>query len=116
MTPVTDPVEVTEVTFEEYLGHARNDMAPKMASSAFVVSINPGAKPEDIDPKIAIETGYAVLLGKPILVVNTEGRELNPGLARLARKVVSLTEPIDTMASQMQMQAAIEEMLREVKG
>lgn len=66
---------------------AREDLAPKVASSAYVMAI---AAAGDVDPKQALEIGYAILLDKPIVVVVPAGREVPPGLARLARRVVRL--------------------------
>ncbi|MCI0582607.1 MAG: hypothetical protein L0227_06875, partial [Chloroflexi bacterium] len=67
--------------------HARRELGPKMASSAYVIMIDPGAK---VEPEVALETGYAILLGKPILLLAPEGRSVNPGLARIATRIVRL--------------------------
>lgn len=92
-----------------YFAHARKELAPKMANSAFVISVNT----EEIDPKIAMETGYAILLGKPILLVAFPGQTLHPGLQRVADKVVTLEHPLDSDAGQIQLQAAMAEFTNE---
>jgi len=74
-----------------------------MARSMFVITVNP----EEIDPKIALETGYAILLDKPILLVIPAGRTPNAALLRIATKVVELEAGLDTDAGQLQLQAAI---------
>jgi nucleoside 2-deoxyribosyltransferase len=94
---------------EPWEDHARRELGPKMASSAFVITIDPGA---EIDPKIALETGYAVLLGKPIIVVCAPGTTSNAGLARIATHRIDLTHDLDTMAGQAELQAG----LRRVRG
>lgn len=88
---------------DDWEAHARKELEPKMRSSAFVITINP----KDIDPKIAMETGYAILLDKPIILVALPDEPINPGLRRIATEVVVLTDPLDSLAGQMQIQAAL---------
>jgi nucleoside 2-deoxyribosyltransferase len=88
---------------KDWAEHARRELAPKMASSAYVITINP----DDIDPKIALETGYAILLDKPIVLLVPVGKRVNPGLRRIATKVVELRSPLDTDAGQQQLMAAL---------
>lgn len=87
-----------------------SDLQAKMASSAYCIAIDPG---EEIDLKVAAEVGMMVLLDKPILVLVTPGREPNPGLARIARRVLTLDEPLDSMASQSLIHAALAEMAQQ---
>lgn len=89
---------------DEWEQHARNELGPKMASSAYVITINPA---REIDPKIALETGYAILLDKPVILLVSPGEMVNPGLRRLARKVIELRAPIDTDAGQQQLMAEL---------
>ena len=83
--------------------HAREELAPKMASSAYVITVNP----DDIDPKVALETGYAILLGKPILLLVPPGGRPNAGLERIATQVVRLRSDLGTDDAQQQLQAAL---------
>jgi len=94
---------------DPFLEAARRELDPKMRSSTFVVTVNPAGP---IDPKIAIETGYAVLLDKPIILVVAPGLTVNAGLRRIAREVVELTSPLDSMGGQAQLQAALERLGR----
>ena len=89
---------------EAWEQHARRTLAPKIASSAYVITINPS---DEIDPKIALETGYAVLLGKPIILVSWGGRDVNPGLARIATRHIALSSPLSTPAGQQELMAEL---------
>ena len=80
--------------------HARRDLAPKMAMSAYVMTISPGA---EIDPKLALEVGVAVLLGKPILLVSWPGRPPPAGLLRIAHRHIELTAPLTSLGGQAQL-------------
>jgi hypothetical protein len=84
---------------EQWQEHARAEIAPKVASSAYIVTL----APDQIDPKIALETGYAVLLDKPIVVVAEPGRPVLPGLRRIATEVIELTEPFTSDAGQQEL-------------
>lgn len=89
-------------TWEE---HARRDLASKVASSAWVVTLNPA---DEIDPKVVLETGYAVLLDKPIILVAWPGRStIPPGLRRIAHEVVELSAPLGTDAGQQEFMARL---------
>jgi hypothetical protein len=83
---------------------AREDLAPKVASSAYVMAI---AAAGDVDPKQALELGYAILLDKPLVVVVPAGRQPPPGLARIARRVVQLRHGPDTPQAQQQLMAEL---------
>ncbi len=89
---------------EDYFEHARRELAPKIASSAYVITINPS---EEIDPKIAMETGYAVLMGKPIILVADDRRPVNPGLRRIATEVIELASPLSTDAGRQELMARL---------
>lgn len=91
---------------DDWERHARDDLEPKVRRSTAVLTIDPGA--DRIDPKIALETGYAVLLGKPIIVLVPEGVEPNPALLRAASEVIRLDGPLDSMAIQAKIQAALQ--------
>ena len=89
---------------DEYLDHARRELGPKMASSAYVITIAPD---DEVDPKVALETGYAILLNKPILLVGWPGRSIPAGLRRVATEVVELSAPISTERGQQELMARI---------
>jgi hypothetical protein len=79
-----------------------------MASSAYCIAIDPAT----VDLKIATEIGMMVLLNKPILAVVPEGRDPTPGLTRIAHHVLQLKHPLDSLAGQAQLRAALDEMTR----
>ena len=89
------------------------ELQDKMESSAYCIAVDPGSA---IDLKVAAEVGMMVLLDKPIVVIVPAGRDPTPGLTRIAHKVVRLTEPLTTMASQTAITAALEELRREYDG
>lgn len=84
----------------------RRDLVPKLASSSYVVALDPGP---NVDPQQALELGYAVLLDKPIIVVVQAGRadEVNPGLRRIAHSVIQLRQPLTTDAGAQQLMAEL---------
>ena len=97
---------------ESWEDNARRELGPMVASTAFVITLDPGG---EIDPKVALETGYAVLLDKPIVLLVTAGTVPTPGLVRIAAKVIQLTQPLDSAAGQLALQAGlagVEEIIR----
>ena len=73
---------------DEYLDHFKRDAVPKIASSAYVMNIVPDA--DEIDAKVCLEIGAAILMNKPLVLVVTPGRPLPPGsnLRRVATEVI----------------------------
>ena len=65
-----DPFDSPE--WQEYAQHVREELLPKIEESAIGVSLYNGA----LDPKLAIETGYLILLDKPIIAVVTPGAKV----------------------------------------
>lgn len=80
--PFDDPV------WEAYAKKAREQLAPMMADSAIAVSVYDGG---EVDPKMAIETGYMVLMDKPIIAVVTPGCKVPGKLALVADEIVELS-------------------------
>lgn len=64
-----------------WTSHVRHQVLPKLSASTFVMTIDPSG---EVDIKIAVELGLAILLGKPIIAVTTPGRVPNRGLTRVA--------------------------------
>jgi hypothetical protein len=79
----------------------REDLVDKMTDSALVLSIVPTGEP---DLKLVIETGLAVLLDKPIVLVLQPGAEPSENMRRLARGTVF---DIDTEEGQRQLRAVL---------
>ena len=78
----------------------------KVASSAYVMSLSPGAEATS-DAKFVYETGMAVLLDKPIIVVSWPGRAIPAGLRRIAHRVIELQAPLASDAGQQQLMAEL---------
>jgi nucleoside 2-deoxyribosyltransferase len=88
---------------ETWEDRARRDLEPKVASSAYVISL----APEKIDPKVALEMGYALLLDKPIVAVVPPGRSISRNLGRVAERVIRLSAPLSTEAGTQELMAAL---------
>jgi hypothetical protein len=87
-TPYSDTsTEAWESTVEGmgFIKAATEDALPKIKASGLTIQIAPG---DDPDAKIAVELGFTVLLGKPIILVVPPGRDVPAGLLRLADRVV----------------------------
>lgn len=69
----------------EYADHVRKELIPKIKGSAVTMSLVSGSDP---DPKIALETGYMILLDKPIIAVVLPGVKVPKKLAMVADEIV----------------------------
>lgn len=86
----------------DFYERARTDLMPKMRESALCVTIL-----GDPDPKLCMEVGAAVLMGKPIVVVAQQGRTIPESLRSVAMSVVELDAAFSTAHAQQQIQTAI---------
>lgn len=93
-----------------WVAHVREDTVKKMAKSAFVASLCPSG---ETDIKFAVETGLAILMDKPIVVIAVPGREVPPGLRRVAHAVIELEGDIDTEAGRVELNAKLRPILDE---
>lgn len=66
---------------------AREKLQPMVEDSEVAVSIYNGT----VDPKLAIETGYMILLDKPIIVVVSPGCEMPNKLVLVADEIIEGT-------------------------
>jgi nucleoside 2-deoxyribosyltransferase len=73
--------------FRSWAKDVLKDMVPKMAGSAYVISIAPPRGLADV--KIAVEIGYAILLDKPLIVFAPKGRHVAERLLRIADHVIT---------------------------
>lgn len=91
--------------------HALDDLVPKLRESAATVSIVPDEAGID-DIKFALELGLTIMLGKPLIVAVTPGRQVPESLARVADRIVELDfdRPADTAA---RIQAVVTELVGE---
>jgi hypothetical protein len=70
--------------WKRYAQHARETLEPMVRDSAVAMSLYNGK----IDPKMAIETGYMILLDKPIIAVVSPGAKVPRKLALVADEIV----------------------------
>jgi len=81
-TTSSDPFASAE--WRDFAERAIRELVPKMQDSDVIVSIN-SSNP---DVKLAVELGFALLLGKPIIMLADRGAVLPPGLTRAADKII----------------------------
>lgn len=72
--------------WEEFANHAREVLDPMVRQSAVAIGLYSGK----VDPKLAIELGYMILLDKPIIAVVTPGAKVPNKLALVADEIVEL--------------------------
>lgn len=71
---------------DEFFERARTELVPKLQKSSFTVSmLSPGAFD---DPKFAMELGYSILLGIPLIIGVLPGVEVPAKLAAVAEHIV----------------------------
>lgn len=92
----SDPFD--DPAWQRYAKHARDELAPMIKDSAITMSVFSGK----IDPKMAIELGYMVLLDKPIIAVVTPGAEVPGKLAIVADEIVELAIDDPSFATRLQ--------------
>ncbi len=79
-----DPFEDPE--WLDFARQARENLVPMIDKSAVAVSI----VSDKLDPKLAIETGYMVLMDKPIILAVTPGSKIPSKLALVADEIVEV--------------------------
>lgn len=87
-----DPFDHPE--FKAFLKRVLRDTAPKIAASAYVMSIAPSTGTADV--KQAVEIGLAILMDKPLIVLAPRGRTVADRLLRIADVVIEID--MDTAA------------------
>ena len=80
---MTNPLDDPE--FHRWAADVREGMLPKLTSSAYVISLVPQG---DSDVKFAVETGFAIMLDKPIILAITPGQHVPRKLMLVADDVV----------------------------
>lgn len=96
--------------WERFVDHWRKDALVKLESSAFVASL----VPDDVfDVKFALETGAAVLLGKPIVAIVMPGAEVPGKLALVCEEVVEAD--VDTEAGKRLVADALARVMERTK-
>jgi hypothetical protein len=91
-----------------YLKHAEEDMLPKMKDSAITLALFNG----NVDIKLCVEIGAAILFDKPIIVVKCGDKPVSANLKRVASVIVEARD-IKDESTQAKLQAAITKVLSE---
>lgn len=91
--------------WQEYARQAREKLEPMVRDSAVAVSIYTG----EVDPKMAIETGYMILLDKPIIAVVDPNAKMPKKLALVADAIVE--GPIDDPSFSRRLNAAMSKIM-----
>jgi hypothetical protein len=92
--------------WDRFVAYQREVVLKQMIDSAFVMSLVPD--PEKFDVKFALETGMAVLLGKPIILLVQPGGEIPGKLRLVADRIIECD--IDTEDGKQQIAHVIEEL------
>lgn len=103
--------DADDKAWDEFVADVRMNLIQKMVDSAMVMSLVPS---EDFDVKFAVELGAAIMLDKPIVVVAIQGRDVPPGLRRVARAVIEAGD-IDTEAGRMELERKLRPILDNLK-
>lgn len=93
----------------EYAQHAREKLEPMVKDSSIAMSVYSG----EIDPKMAIELGYMVMLDKPIIAVVTPGVKVPDKLVKVADEIVELS--LDDPTFQERIMAAMDRVMAKQK-
>jgi hypothetical protein len=106
-----DPEERAE--WAKFVAYQREHTIGQMAKSAYVMSLVTTA---EIDIEFAVQTGMAVLMDKPIMVVVFPGATLSEKFLKVADEVVYAD--MDTEAGREKVRAGIDRMHKrlEAKG
>lgn len=103
--------EVSNEEWQEFVNDVRENVIKQMADSALVTTINPGDREPDV--KLAVETGMAILLDKPMVLLAHADDPIPPALERAAYAVVRYTGDLDTEEGKQEVFDQLEPYLRE---
>lgn len=90
-----DPFDDPEI--RSFLEEADRNLRPRVETSAVGMSILNGK----VDPKLAIELGYILLLGKPLILVVMPGTQVPDGLVRAATAIVEWSDEKDVLSARI---------------
>jgi hypothetical protein len=96
---------------EEFLEEWRVTVLPGIEQSAVVIAFCHGK----VDPKMCLEVGAAVLLGKPLIVIAVDGSEIPPLLRRIATRIVKIDGNLMSEVSKERLTKAVNEVFAEIK-
>lgn len=93
-----------------YAKHARETLEPMVRDSSVAIAVSDGR----IDPKMAMEMGYMVMLDKPIIALVAPGSKVPNKLAIVADEIVEGT--IDDPTLNERLMAAMKRIDDRLKG
>lgn len=98
----------------EWAKHVLEDMAPKMANSAYVMQLVPTGEHSVGDVKFWVELGASIMMDKPILAIMVEGQEVPEKLKLIADRIVRVPpgSPDDTWRERLS--AGVEQMNKDL--
>jgi hypothetical protein len=105
--PVGDVFDDPEV--QAWARRAAAELVPMLRDSAATVSIVPAG---ETDVKFAVELGFSIMLGKPIILAVTPGMQVPDKLLAVADAVVEIGEH-PTPDDARRIQAAVERVVPE---
>ena len=82
---------------KRWMKQVRRGLLPKLRESGFTCAI----VPEGPDIKMAVEVGFTLLMGKPLLLVVPPGRRVPDGLVRAADAIVEWSDDPAVMARRL---------------
>jgi hypothetical protein len=95
-------------TAKRWIEHVLNDMEPKLADSAFSVSLVPDDREGDV--KWWVELGASIMYDKPIIAVVFNNRPIPEKLKLVADEIVRCPNGVDELAGE-KMQAAMKRVI-----
>lgn len=96
--------------FDAFVAWTREQVVQPMIESAFVCTLLPG---DDIDVKIAVEIGAAILLDKPIVAIALPGRPVPAAMRRIATRIIEAD--LDTAEGRETIQLALDEVMADME-
>jgi len=95
---------------KEWIHHVLDDMVPKLATSALVISLVPNNNEGDV--KYWVELGASIMMNKPIIAVVMGNEPVPHKLSLVADEVVRCPRGIDPSSSE-ELAAAIKRVMGE---
>lgn len=97
---------------QNWIDRHNTELRPMIKDSAYVIGLISGSEP---DAKQAVEIGFTLLLGKPLILAVSPGAQVPPGLVKAADAIVEadLDDPDATMLRLRAVMETIVEAARE---
>ena len=109
---MTDAIS-SDPEFIAWAGRVQREVVPKIAASAFTISLMPAGKP---DIKFAVELGLSVMMDKPIILAVPTGSVVPEKLRALADDIVEVDWEQGSPAVHAVISDAIERQIAKVQN